>query len=63
MPALIRAAKRSLRKGGVLGGASLAVGLAFFAIFDPPAAAAVETIRKKKDLGDVEKTIGGEPLD
>jgi hypothetical protein len=52
LPWAIRASKRSARGKGRLGGAALAIGLAFGAMFDPAKSAAIETIQKKKEIGD-----------
>ena len=52
LPWAIMASKRSARGKGRLGGAALAIGLAFGAMFDPAKSAAIETIQKKKEISD-----------
>jgi len=54
MPAAVRFATKSARGKRGLGGATLALGIAFAFIFDPPKAAAIENIRKKNETGDEE---------
>jgi len=49
------------KRSGRLAGAALAIGLAFAGIFDPKQAAAIETIKKKKEIG--EEVGQDEPLD
>ena len=61
MPMVISAAKKSARGKGRLAGASLMIGLAFSAIFDPKMAAAIENIEKQKEIGEEEETAGGKP--
>jgi hypothetical protein len=61
--AAIVASNGSRRGKGRMAGATLAIGLAFSAIFDPAQAAAIETIKKKKEIGDAESGEGGEKLD
>jgi hypothetical protein len=63
MPAAMRAVKRSTRGRGRMAGAALAIGLAFSTIFDPAQAAAIETMKKKKEAGEVEEDAAGELLD
>ena len=59
----ILAVRKSARGKGRMGGAMLAIGFAFAMMFDPAKAAAIETIQKKKDVGDSESGEGGELLD
>ena len=59
MPAAVRAATKSVRGKRGLGGASLAIGIAFAFIFDPPKAAAIENIQKKNEAGDEEGDESG----
>jgi hypothetical protein len=58
LPFAIVAAKKSAKGKGRLGGAALAIGLAFGAIFDPAKTAAVENIQKRKDIGGAEDAQG-----
>jgi hypothetical protein len=58
LPFAIVAAKRSATGKGRLGGAVLAIGLAFGGIFDPAKAAAVENIQKRKETGGAEDAQG-----
>lgn len=58
LPLAIVAAKKSVRGKGRLGGAVLAIGLAFGGIFDPAKTAAVENIQKRKDIGGAEDAQG-----
>ena len=55
LPAAVRFATKSARGKRGLGGATLALGIAFAFIFDPPKAAAIENIQKKNDAGDEEQ--------
>ena len=55
MPAAVRFATKSARGKRGLGGATLALGIAFAFIFDPPKAAAIENIQKKNETGDEEE--------
>lgn len=48
---------------GRVGGVTLAIGLAFGAIFDPATKVTVETVQKKKDLGDADQGESGELVD
>jgi hypothetical protein len=59
MPAAIRFATKSARGKRGLGGATSALGIAFAFIFDPPKAAAIENIQKKKEDGDEERDDAG----
>jgi len=52
-PILVRAKASSRRKGRVAG-ATLAIGLAFAAVFDPAKSAAIENIQKRSETGDTE---------
>jgi hypothetical protein len=61
LPWAITASKRSARGKGRLAGATFAIGLAFGAIFDPAKSAAIETIQKKKEIGDEEDGVTGPP--
>jgi len=54
MPSAVRFAIKSARGKRGLGGATLALGIAFAFIFDPPKAAAIENIQKKNENGDEE---------
>jgi len=54
MPAAVRFATKSARGKRGLGGATLALGIAFAFIFDPPKAAAIENIQKYEE-GDEEE--------
>jgi hypothetical protein len=54
MPSAVRFATKSARGKRGLGGATLALGIAFAFIFDPPKAAAIENIQKKNENGDGE---------
>lgn len=63
MPAAIRAVRRSTRGKGRMAGAALAIGLAFSTIFDPAQAAAIETMKKKREAGELEDDADGESLD
>ena len=63
MPAAVRATTKSIRGKGRLGGASLAIGIAFAFIFDPPKAAAIENIQKKNETADEEGNDGGDKFD
>ncbi len=63
MPSALGAIKRSTRGKGRLAGTALAIGLAFSTIFDPAQAAAIETMQKKKETGEVEEDADGELLD
>jgi hypothetical protein len=60
LPAAIRAATKSTRGKRGLGGATLALGIAFAFIFDPPKAAAIENIQKKNEMGDEEGDESGD---
>ena len=51
MPSAVRFAAKSARGKRGLGGATLALGIAFAFIFDPPKAAAIENIQKKNENG------------
>lgn len=62
LPLAIVAAKKSARGKGRVGGAALAIGLAFGGIFDPAKTAAVENIQKRKETGGAEDAKG-EPLE
>jgi len=53
MPSAVRFAIKSARGKRGLGGATLALGIAFAFIFDPPKAAAIENIQKNEE-GDEE---------
>ena len=61
LPVMITAAKKSTR--GRLAGATFMIGLAFGAFLDPRQAAAIENIKKQKDLGDVESGEAGETIE
>lgn len=61
MPFAIGAAKRSAK--GRMAGAGMAIWLAFAMAFDPAKAAAIETIQKKKEIGDSQAGESGEPID
>jgi hypothetical protein len=63
LPWAIAASKRSARGKGRAAGAVFAIGLAFGAMFDPAKSAAMETIRKKKDIGDEAEDAAGPPPD
>ena len=54
MPSAVRFATKSARGKRGLGGATLALGIAFAFVFDPPKAAAIENIQKKNENGDEE---------
>lgn len=54
LPVAIVAAKKSMRGKDRLGGAVLAIGLAFGGVFDPAKTAAMENIQKKKDTGEAD---------
>ena len=54
MPSAVRFAIKSARGKRGLGGATLALGIAFAFIFDPPKAAAIENIQKKNENGEEE---------
>jgi len=54
LPLTIVAARKSARGKGRLGGAALAIGLAFGAIFDPAKKAAMENIQKRAETGGAE---------
>ncbi|HEU5067639.1 MAG TPA: hypothetical protein VFT61_05590 [Sphingomicrobium sp.] len=54
MPSAVRFAIKSARGKRGLGGATLALGIAFAFIFDPPKAAAIENIQKKNENDDEE---------
>jgi hypothetical protein len=58
MPAAVRFATKSAHGKRGLGGATLALGVAFAFIFDPPKAAAIENIQKKKEEGEEEEGDG-----
>ena len=49
MPSAVRFATKSARGKRGLGGATLALGIAFAFIFDPPKAAAIENIQKNEN--------------
>jgi hypothetical protein len=53
MPSAVRFATKSARGKRGLGGATLALGIAFAFVFDPPKAAAIENIQKNEE-GDEE---------
>jgi hypothetical protein len=57
MPSAVRFAIKSARGKRGLGGATLALGIAFAFIFDPPKAAAIENIQKEEE-GDEEQKDG-----
>jgi hypothetical protein len=57
MPSAVRFAAKSARGKRGLGGATLALGIAFAFIFDPPKAAAIENIQKEEE-GDEEQKDG-----
>ena len=59
LPFAIIAARKSTKGKGRLGGAVLAIGLAFGGLFDPAKTAAVENIqKKKKEAGGAEDAQG-----
>ena len=58
LPFAIIAARKSAKGKGRLGGAVLAIGLAFGGLFDPAKTAAVENIQKKKEAGGAEDAQG-----
>lgn len=51
--------KKAVRKGNA-GGAVMMAGLAFFPVADPKTAAAIEMIRRRRELGDVEEDADGD---
>jgi len=57
MPSAVRFAIKSARGKRGLGGAALALGIAFAFIFDPPKAAAIEDVQKNEE-GDEEQEDG-----
>ena len=61
LPCAIGAIKRSGR--GHTTGAAMMIFFAFAAALDPAKAAAIETIQKKKDIGDAEAAKGGDLID
>jgi hypothetical protein len=63
MPAAVRFATKSARGKRGLGGATLALGIAFAFIFDPPKAAAIENIQKKNENGAEEGDDGDGNVD
>lgn len=61
MPFAIGAVKKSTR--GCMAGVTMAIGFAFAVLLDPAQRAAIETIQKKKDIGDSEAGESGELID
>ena len=59
MPAMVRSSRRSRRGRG----AGAAVGDVLMGAFDPAKQAAIEQIRKQKDVGDHERGSVGEKRD
>jgi hypothetical protein len=59
MPAMVRSSRRSRRGRG----SGAAIGDALMGAFDPAKQAAIEQIRKQKDIGDHERGAVGEKLD
>jgi len=57
MPSAVRFATKSARGKRGLGGATLALGIAFAFVFDPPKAAAIENTQKEEE-GDEEQEDG-----
>jgi hypothetical protein len=60
LPAALRATKRSSKAKGRLGGAVMAIGLAFWAVLDPPSKTATEEIEKNKGRRPQENADGSE---
>ena len=60
LPATLRAAKRSSKAKGRMGGAVMAIGLALWAVLDPPAKTASEEIEKNKGRRSEENADGSE---
>ena len=59
MPAMVRSSRRSRRGRG----SGAAVGDVLMGVFDPAKQAAIEQIRKQKEIGDHERGAVGEKLD
>jgi hypothetical protein len=59
MPAMVRASRRSRRGRG----AGAAIGDVLMGAFDPGKQAAIEQIRKQKEIGDHERGSVGEKFD
>jgi hypothetical protein len=59
MPAMVRSSRRSRRGRG----AGAAIGDVLMGAFDPAKQAAIEQIRKQKDIGDHESVAVGEKRD
>jgi hypothetical protein len=59
MPTMVRSSRRSRRGRG----AGAAIGDVLMGAFDPAKQAAIEQIRKQKDIGDHERGAAGEKLD
>lgn len=59
MPAMVRSSRRSRRGRG----SGAAVGDVLMGVFDPAKQAAIEQIRKQKEIGDYERGAVGEKLD
>lgn len=62
LPAGIRTAVKSTRGKAGLGGASLAIGIAFAFLFDPPQAAAIENAQKKEEADDEDGDEGADTM-
>jgi hypothetical protein len=59
MPAMVRSSRRSRRRRG----SGAAIGDVLMGAFDPAKQAAIEQIRKQKEIGDHERGAVGEKLD
>jgi hypothetical protein len=59
MPAMVRSSRRSRRGRG----SGAAIGDVLMGAFDPAKQAAIEQIRKQKEIGDHERGAVGEKLD